>query len=286
MNSRLGHHHLHRRSHRTAPRLESLEGRRLLTVQVSYDPATDILTIDGDGNASSVVVQDLGTDSSGALTVRVDGTTRFISSISSPVRQVRFDGEGDDDTLTYNLTGNLAVDRRLYLDGDSGVDTLRANVNGDILAGAHLAFEFYGNTGNDRVDLNLFNDVDVSSGGDLTVDLDGDTGNDAFDLDYAGELDGVIHLDVHGGWDNDTLTADLNLQSGSSGRVGNFNSFSPAFVGGGAGDDLFRFAVFADPADGATVRVGAIVDGDLGFDRGEHTDLVIAQAVEQPSLLG
>jgi hypothetical protein len=107
-----------------------------------------------------------------------------------------------------------------------------------------------------------------------------------FDVDYAGELDGVIHLDVHGGWDNDTLTADLNLRSGSSGRVGNFNSLSPAFVGGGAGDDFLRFAVFADPDDGATVRVGAIVDGDLGFDRAEHTDLVIAQAVEQPSLLG
>src|SRR5262245_5087309 len=110
-----------RRPRRSAPMLESLEGRQLLTIAFSYDPATSVLTLTGDGGANSVTIDDDGTDNANSVTVVGDGSM-FVPS--GPVREIVYNAQGNNDRLNYRLNGDLgpSIKRRITADMGSGND--------------------------------------------------------------------------------------------------------------------------------------------------------------------
>jgi hypothetical protein len=271
-----------RRPHRSAPMLETLEGRQLLTIAFSYDPATAVLTLTGDGGANVVTIDDDGTDNANSVTVVGDGSA-FVPS--GPVREIRFDAQGGNDRLTYNLNGDLgaSIKRRIVSDLGAGRDRFAANLNGDLLGESALEINARGGTGNDNVRVNANDDVDVRPDARLALTFRGDAGADDMRTNLRGEVDGSILIDQDGGTGNDRVDVNLTLDAGSSGRVGDVGL--PAVVLGGTGRDRLRFAVFTDPNDAQVVRVDGTVDGGAGNDRCNRTSNIASVNCEADFIL-
>jgi hypothetical protein len=271
-----------RRPRSSAPTLESLEGKQLLTIAFSYDPATAVLALTGDGGANVVTIDDDGTDNAGSVSVVGDGSA-FVPS--GPVREIQFDAQGGNDRLTYNLNGDLgqSISRRISADMAAGIDRFVANLNGDLLTGSDLEFNVQGGAGNDVVRVNAAGDVDVQSDATLALNFQGGAGNDDMRSNLRGEVDGRILIDQDGGTGNDRVEANLIFDTGSSGRVGDVGS--PASIRGGAGKDAVRFAVFTDPNDAHLVRVDGTVDGGAGNDRCNRTSNIASVNCEADFIL-
>ena len=179
-------------------RLESLEGRIVLTAGIGFDPRSGVVTIEGAGTNDVCVVKPSGQNVVVSLSL---GTAQpQIRSIrASDVKLIVFKGlEGDD-----SFTNDTAV--RAVANGGRGVDTLRGGLGADEMRGGNGNDRIFGNGGNDV----LFggNGHDLAEGGEGHDRQFGEAGDD----------------DLHGGRGGDTL----------SGGIGNDDLF-----GDEDGDDL------------------------------------------------
>ncbi len=184
-------------------RVESLEGRIVLTAAIGYDPTTKVLAITGsEGNDVAEVRQQGRT----LLVSLNDGIQTLTASYrASAVRQIVFDGLGGNDSFT-NLTGI-----RCRADGGAGGDVLRGGRAADELNGGGDDDQLFGNGGNDQLDGGPGADVlRGGAGNDREV---GGLGNDQlFGEDGNDDLSGGDDDDtVDGGRGNDTGRGDDGL---------------------------------------------------------------------------
>lgn len=213
-------------------RVESLEGRIVLTAGIGYDATSRVLTITGSESNDVAEVRQQGRTllvslNTGAETL--SGTYR-----ASAVKQIVFNGLGGNDSFV-NLTGI-----RCRADGGAGEDVLRGGRAADELLGGSESDQLFGNGGNDSLD-----------GGDGDDTASGGPGNDR----VRGGL-GADHLfgedgndDLAGGGDDDSI------DGGRGNDVGRGDDGLDQLLGGLGNDDLSG----GDDDD--------LIDGGAGNDR-------------------
>lgn len=182
------------------------------------------------------------------------------------------------DTFDATVHGTVAGPNgmRVLANGQNGNDTITGRLNGDVTGGAHMGFSFHGGETDNGVDfINVYandanNDADVAAGSVLWTNVSGGAGNDNIQYRYDGEVDGQVELDLEGDAGADWVRAEVTLDAGSLGRLGNGNG--RARVYGGDGDyDTADFFVFGTAALGVDAEVG----GGLGLDTVHRTANVV-----------
>jgi hypothetical protein len=271
------------RADRGSLRLETLENR-LVPTSVTFDTVTDTLTITGDNTDERVTIFDNGTGASGNISVRIgsSATTR----INTTIRDIDVNMGAGNDRVGYHLDGDLAsgVSRSVSVDLGSGNDDFETVFIRDLKADSHLGLSVYAGTGDDTINastshLNVY--MDIEAGASLNVLLNGDANKDTMNFGYKGELDGSIGLLMQGGSGDDTMEADLDLRTGSTGVVRGGPFVVGGFVGvvagmiGGDGNDTMTYIVH----NRGTAEVIAAMDGGLGFDTGTRTANVDATRI-------
>jgi hypothetical protein len=251
------------RSNRFIPRLEVLNERALPSVTAEVDGG--ILRILGDQRANDIVVNDNGTDGTDAITVTVDGTPLDFT-LTEAVTEVVVRSAGQQDTVTYNLTGDFATTRTVEVWLGNQHDTFTGNLGAwAVTADGDLTLTVHGGNGHDTLDVTGTGNVE----GNLTVELRGGNGKDDIGVDLAGLFNGTIDLTVSGGNGKDLVRADVTAAAESTGTV-------TAKVCGGNGKDDLGLMVDGDGVDGLTVD--AQLKGGLGKDVFDPT--VISDNVE------
>src|SRR5262245_34025793 len=239
------------RSNRFIPRLEVLNERVLPSVTAQVDGG--ILRIIGDQRANEIVVNDNGTDGTDAITVTVDGTALDFT-LTEAVTKVVVRAGGQQDTVTYNLTGDFATTRTVDVWLGNQDDTFTGNLGAwAVTADGDLTLLAHGCNGQDVFDVTGTGNVE----GDLTVKLYGGNGKDDVGVDLAGLFTGNIDLFVFGGNGKDVVRGELTAATGSTGTV-------TAKVCGANGVDDLGLIVDGDGVDGLTVD--AQLRGGLGKD--------------------
>jgi hypothetical protein len=123
----------------------------------------------------------------------------------------------------------------------------------------------------------------VRTGATFNLSMWGGGDDDRIYADYTGELDGVLRLDLRGEDKQDTVSAIVNLQNGSTGQVG--TDSRAARVSGGADNDNLTFFIY-NPPDGTHLTHRAVIDGGWDWaywannDVGHRTNNVTAVEVE------
>lgn len=267
-------------------RVESLEGRIVLTAGIGYDGRTGILSIIGSEGADTAEVRVEGRTIVAVLASADGPATKTLRA--SAVRSIAFTGLGGDDSFT----NSTAI--RSRADGGRGADVLRGGTSSDQLFGGDDDDQLFGNRGDDLLDGGDGDDDasggagadrllggagfdsllgedgnDTIGGGDDDDFLDGGIGNDVCRGD-----DGMDHLlggvgaDVlQGGLGDDTCDGGLgnDREYGESGDDDLHGSDGDDFMSGGIGNDhLFgdagRDSLLGDDGDDH-------LDGNTGRDR-------------------
>ena len=167
-------------SRRFVPRLEALNDR--VVPAVSFDLQGTFLFVTGDTGANTITITDSGT----ATGVGVVGDdVPYVAT--SPITHVFVDTLDGDDTVVYNLTGPLAVNRLVDAQLGLGVDSFTVNLTGQSLAAlVNLDITAYGGDRGGR-DTMVLNAQRVSTNEDsiLNVFFEGAGGKDTIVLDYS-----------------------------------------------------------------------------------------------------
>lgn len=215
--------------HRTVEnmlRVESLEGRIVLTAGIGYDPTSRVLTLTGSEGNDIAEVRQQGRN----LSVSLDIGTEILTGTfrTSTVKQIVFNGLGGNDSFA-NVT---AI--RCYADGGAGEDVLRGGRAADHLLGGSENDQLFGNGGNDTVDGG--DDDDTAYGGAGNDRMSGGLGDDhLFGEDGNDDISGGDDDDsIDGGRGNDTGRGDDGFDQ----------------VAGGVGNDLLTGGVDDDLIDG------------------------------------
>lgn len=252
------------------PRLESLDLRIVpAIVSIQQNLATGVATINANGANDTITFTDHG---SGAISV--NGTT-----LNAAIKKIELNTGGGNDTVVYNVTGNIARSIEFKADLGGGNDTFRLEQNGfDVLAGVNEVMNVSGGSGGDSIrvvaDGSSGNRVNIASTASMQLTLSGGSNFDPFDgadsinVDYRGELDGKLRLKAEGGLGGDSLRALLTLDAGSSGQVTGFNG-AKAVLAGDIGPDSIDFRVRNNGS--ATVSAEANAGLDLNQDTVRHT---------------
>jgi hypothetical protein len=304
------------------PRLEALEDRALMAVAVNFAggvltftgaAANETLTMNDNGSGTVAFT------ATGAGSSSFNGVDRIVINLKggndtvtynlngplSTARRIDADLGAGNDRFRANLGGqDLLADLDLDIKGAAGNDRVELNQIGRISANDKLSAKVTGNGGEDRVTatmvgdvqgraefdvrggsdsdsftLNALSDVDVSSNGVLDVRSD----DAALNFDYRGELDGRLLLDAIGASGQDTLTADLTLDAGSTGGAG--DTGNAAKIDGRGGRDTLRFTVVNNSGSPATATVFAQIDGGTGRDVGTRTTNVTPTSIETDNVV-
>lgn len=175
-------------------RVESLEGRIVLTASIGFDVRQGIISIVGSEAGDVASVSQQGRN----VIVSLTGVTSKTYA-ASKVKLIDFKGLGGDDSFTNNTSIRSRADGGAGSDtlrGGSGVDDLRGGDNDDRLFGNLGNDILYGGSGNDSIDGGRGNDREYGEAGD--DDLYGGDGDDSL---YGGNNND----DVHGDAGNDSL---------------------------------------------------------------------------------
>jgi hypothetical protein len=175
--------------------------------------------------------------------------------------QDRRQHQGGNDSVEYDLTGNLQVSREIDVHLGAGDDAFHSVWQGSIQDGVALTLNAAGGFGRDFVAVNAAANVNIPTHAEVSVTLDGNLGDDNVFFSYQGKLDGQLDLLMTGGFGQDQVQAEITAAAGSAGRVF-------ASVRGNVGpDDL---ALLVDGVNGtaapASLSVSAGIDGGLGHD--------------------
>jgi hypothetical protein len=287
-----------------APRLEPLEGRRLMAANAAKVGIQEVTTggavalvITGTNKADVIHISDKGTSAAGALTVSLGDGRTYTSQAA--IATVEVLGKGGNDQVTYDLNGNLTVPRSVLVDLGGGNDQFAAQLDGAIANPTGLNLQAYGGAGNDKLavaqsgpilsgdsipylDGGAGNDTlafagtgAIEGGAALLPGLSGGAGNDTITSSYAGKITGqyVYNLTLDGGAGDDRITDTVRVGAGSTGSVGT-DAGTPAAVLGGLGNDQIRFDVAVDPSV-KLARVNAVAVGGAGKDAVQRTSNVL-----------
>jgi hypothetical protein len=272
---------------RAALKVERFEDR---TVPALISVAGGTMTIEGDGRPDLIIIRDNG---DGDLSIFHGRTDDFLHLELAPafenVETIAVWTYGGRDVVFYEQAGdrtrNMVLGARL---GD-GVDSFLANIRGDINAGVTLGIDVNGGDGGDFITVDATADVDIETWrsragvefhGFLWARLHGDSsafghGRDTLTMLYEGELDGKLGFEANGGWGDDRLVAEVNLDNGSNGLLGG------VLDGGQGGDELVFHITQDNPADRLTYRY-AMAQGGTGDDRWDITSNVGKRNLDTP----
>jgi hypothetical protein len=289
----MSQHNLHQSAQRVnplRPSLEALEDRFLLNCVLDLDRGAaaggrDLLTVHGTTRGDTIWINDGGDRGVGQVNVSCfDGFEWTSAGDDADIGEIRiFAGYGADHVV-YTLWDDLSAPRLYNIDlGESddtfaaylsscvwhsasvpwGLDGYRECNGHDLKDGANLDLRVRGGNGRDTIRAYADQDVDVAAGAILSFLFAGDGGDDTIGVYYSGDLDGRFAMIADGGSHNDTVTAVVNLNAGSEGRLGDV--VRPAQVrDGGGGDDDLTFLV-ADNSHGEAEIFATMVFTDWGF---------------------
>jgi hypothetical protein len=203
------------------------------SIYVVGNQGNDVVTYNLTGNliAARTVVAQLG-----------GGDDQFTANIPHDIQTTKLfdleaDGNGGNNTLTINQTGNAMAGTFFpYLNGGGKNDTITYNMQGDIGATAVVGPALLGGTGTNTINLN-----------------------------YSGNVMGQLFYSstINGGTGNNTINAQVHLGPLSTGKVGT-SPTTPAVVTGGSGNNMITFAVRVDPLAATTTQVFAQAVGGTG----------------------
>lgn len=221
----------------------------------------------------------------------------YIANSHPSIRVLDFIGGRDNDVFYVDIRDGLAAGQILGIKavGGSGGDTLQVMVGGTFRAGSVLGIDMAGQLGWDVVDVNAYSRRPTFEYGSLLdVRLYANaynTFNDLRDSDnnvgfaYRGRMDGRINFDLQGSGSNDWVSADIFLESGSQGKIGQLNTQTFARVAGGAGNDDMNLFMNWDILDGLShFDSPLLIDGGSGWNRAHFTRISgINQALHEVS---
>ena len=170
-----------RQTRRFVPRLEALDARALPSVSITEFP-DGTLQIVGDDAANSIIISDAGNNLAGSVTVQADGQWYFSQG---PITRISVYGNGGDDTVVYNLSSELSVNRTVSVDLGAGNDAFTANLDKQTFdPGTDFVIQALGGGGKDALTLNATG-VNIGANAHFTVDFEGGHGKDGVTFNYA-----------------------------------------------------------------------------------------------------
>ncbi len=294
--------------------LESLEGRQLMAAsaaQVGFQEdastGTNTLIITGTNKADNIRIDDNGTAGAGSITVTLGNGSTYTTK--SAIAQIDLVAKGGNDTVNYNLTGDLVTPRVVLVDLGAGNDKFTDNLNGAINTTNGLDLEVYGDAGNDTMTSNQVGNTLVgnavvyfqgdagndnlsynglgmiAAGASFSPEFAGGAGNDTIRSNFTGVVNGyyMYNLTADGGAGNDNIAVDVNIAAGSTGTIG-AASGTPAAVNAGAGNDKVHYAVHVDPA-APSAQVFAVAVGSTGKDTVSRTANVTTDVSNEKTTL-
>ena len=247
---------------RFVPRLDALNDRIAPSVSVSR-PVVGVVTIRGDGNDNSVRITDNGTSAVGNVVVEVDGQR---TEFDQPVSEIRLTGGGGEDSVRFNLTGDLTSDRTIVANLGNGNDTLIGEVRGDVADGVDFVVRANGGNGQDTIRV-VGESVDTRAGASISVGLNGGNGRDDVSLDFTGVLTGRAAFVVSGGNGSDRLGGSVVLDPTSDGTL------DGRWLGGNG----------ADTGEVSLEGTERVIIGDTGVDGGRGQDEITTRGDLEPS---
>jgi hypothetical protein len=283
-----------RRRVATAPSLEHLEGRRLLTASPTQIGIKEVATsgynelkIAGTNKADVITINDNGSDATGNVTLTLGDGTTYTSRSAISVIEVA--GAGGDDNVTFNLTGTLTAPQSVLISLGAGNNKFTGNIAGAINTSNGLDLEVYGGSGNDTMVVNQTGPTEagafvpylqggagkntmtyngtgnIAANASVSPEFGGGPGNDRIVSNYSGQIDGnyMYNLSTSAGSGTENISNNVFVGAGSTGTVG-ASSTSPAAIKAGKGNDTIRFAIAADPS--STAQINAVVVGGSGKD--------------------
>jgi hypothetical protein len=258
-----------RRPPRFLPRLEVLETRCAPACHLSEK--LGVLSVVGDNARNVIQITDNGGTAAGSVTVTC-GNTTLVST--NTIHDIRVQGGGGNDRVTYNLTGDLAprLYRGLHIDLGMGNDTFQANLAGGVEARGFLDLNVDGGPGNDSLRLKTPTPGAVAAGAILRLDFVAGDDADHVAVGYQGQVVGKLLFLAEGNPGPDRMAADFTLLSGSTGYSGT------TLRGGSNIDNLSLLVHKENPADPVTVY--ALADGGQSIDFCRHTRNVISSRCE------
>ena len=180
------------KTRRFVPRLECFDERALPSVSYVLSGAT--LFVHGDAAANTITINDNGSATGVSVTSSDGNNWSNLNGVT--ITHVFVDTQDGDDTVTYNLTGTLAVNRLVDASLGLGADTFTANIAGTSLATlVNLDISANGGDrgGRDTLVLNA-QGVSTDPNSILNVNFAGAGGKDNIILDYTAgvELGSVL----------------------------------------------------------------------------------------------
>jgi len=100
----------------------------------------------------------------------------------------------------------------------TGADNLSVIMFSGLSGKSHLAMDLAGNTGADRVDLNLMGKIDTAATLDIHAANTPDA-NDRFIVRYKGELDGKMNVDIDRAASDYGVQGHFTLDANSTGKL-------------------------------------------------------------------
>jgi hypothetical protein len=227
------------------------------------------LRITGTNRPDSIVINDNGTATIGNIQVTVNGRTYTSQFADTSIWVI---GNAGNDTVTYNLTGDLIAARTVIAQLGAGNDTFTANLPHNIQTTKLFDLEADGNGGDNTLAVNQIGTVsggtffpylngggkndtisynfqgDIGAGAVVGPVLLGGSGNNTINLTYAGDDLGQLFYNstINGGAGNNNINAQVHLGPNSTGKVGTSWS-QPAIVQGGTGTNNITYAIHVDP---------------------------------------
>jgi hypothetical protein len=289
------HNSLAGRRARFVPGVEALEERLVPAVNFIVQGST--LLIQGpttrNVGGQQIVITDNG--GSGPNNVTAFSTQPFSPNV--PISTVVVNTSRGNDRVAYNLIGDLSAPRTLTVNlgggsdqfvatirrnllsgssltinanGGGGPDNLQAVLIGSLAANSQLALNYDGGPGDNLIRISSASTVNVGTGASLTENLIGNGGSDRIVTQYQGVLAGNLQINARGGRGPNTMSADIEVAAGSSGRI------LPSSLIGGPGDDSLTFLVHNR---GGIPANNQFLDGDGSFNTAVRTSNVIVSHV-------
>jgi hypothetical protein len=289
----------------TAPALEPLEGRALMSAGLAMPTIKEIATkgyteleIKGTNKGDTITINDNGSNTPGNVSVTLANGTTY--KAKGTIAVIGLQGGSGNDNVTFNLTGDLVAPQSVLMNLAGGNNKFVANLAGAINTPNGLDMEVYGGSGNDNFAVNQTGATlagsfvpymqggagnntltytgtgSIAANASITPEFGGIAGTNTITANYSGQDDGnyIYNLSANGGSGNNTINYNVMLGAGSTGTVGATSS-SPAAIEAGKGNNNITFNVHADPTSTATVN--AVVVAGTGKNIINHTSNVNVQ---------
>jgi hypothetical protein len=253
--------------------VEALEDRWVPSVTFDFSGRT--LIINGSPHArNNIVINDTGDTGGAAIQVLSDGSVAGTFS-GATFTTITVNGGSKTDKVTYNVTGGTQSTTRVvqaFLNG--GNDDFTANLNASSVVGDGVVqgLVVFGGDGKDTLKVNANNGAFYGAGTAILANLQGGADKDDVSFNFSGSAitpTVTLFLSLDGGEGNDTVTANLGLQTPGFHVTGFPSPFatapggSAAQVRGSGGKDRLSFNINTSRPDATSF---ALIDGGEGRD--------------------